>query len=446
MNLNDSDSAPNADHDADRQADRDADPATQVTTLANGVRVVTLEMPWLESASVSVFVRAGSRNEDARIGGVSHFVEHMAFKGTETRDGRQVNVDAERLGAEVNAHTDKDHTAYHLRGRAADAVSFVEMLGDIVLHGTYPADELERERQVILQEFVEDDDDPMSIAFRQFDRCCYGAQPFAQPVLGTRASIEALTRDDLLGYVRRHYTGANLIVGAAGRIDAPAVRRAAEVAFGAVPAGTVNVVPAPVWQGGIRLRRIADAQQSHLVLGYPLPGHNANDPAGLVAAALLGEGMSSPLMHEIREKRGLVYYAACSADVVDDCGEFVIEASTAPEHLEPVLAEVRRLLVAHAGAVAPEDLARARNQIAVRRLRALERPWKRLEDAALDLYEFGHVRAPAQLAARVDAVTPEAVRAAFARMLARPVALAVAGTIRRSHGLAAKLAAQFAVV
>ena len=130
---------------------------TRLTTLANGVRVVTIHMPWLASASASVFVRTGSGHESARLNGISHVVEHMAFKGTTTRDAAKINIDAERLGAEVNAHTDKDHTAYHLSGMARDAAEFVRMLGDIVRRPTFPAAELERERQVILQEYLEDE-------------------------------------------------------------------------------------------------------------------------------------------------------------------------------------------------------------------------------------------------------------------------------------------------
>src|SRR5205085_6729754 len=137
-------------------------------TLPNGVRVVAIRLPQLASASVSVFVRTGSRLESPRENGISHFVEHMAFKGTATRSCQQVNLDAERLGAEVNAHTDKDHTAYHMRGLAEHAPLFLRMLGEIVRDSNFPADELERERQVILQEFAETEEDAFDTAFQLF--------------------------------------------------------------------------------------------------------------------------------------------------------------------------------------------------------------------------------------------------------------------------------------
>jgi len=402
---------------------------TRVDLLPNGVRVVTLLMPWLSSASASVFVRTGSGHESARENGISHVVEHMAFKGTATRDAARINLDAERLGAEVNAHTDKDHTAYHLRGMARDAGAFVRMLGDIVRHSTFPAQELERERQVILQEFLEDEEDPLSSAFRQFDKTCYGAHPMAQSVIGTRRNIERFTREELIDYTRRQYTGANVVVGVAGPVDPQALLREAEAAFGDMPPGAAHTVTAPAWVGGVKAVRLAGCSQSHVVLGYPIASQQDDDPAACVAAALFGEGMSSPLMNEIRERRGLVYYAACSADVMEACGQFVIEASTTPDKVEELLGEARRLLGRHAQAVDATDLERARNQIAVRRMQSRERAHRRVEDAALDLFIHRRVRTPDELREGIESVTAERVRATFERMLAAPPALALAGKL-----------------
>jgi predicted Zn-dependent peptidase len=409
---------------------RHADDDTEVATLANGVRVVTIDRPELASAAVSVFVRTGSRNESPRQSGISHVVEHMAFKGTHTRSCQQINFDAERLGAEVNAHTDKDHTAYHMQGMARDAERFLEMLGDIVQGSTFPEAELERERQVILHEVAEEEDDPLDTAFKLFDKCCYGRHPLAQPVIGTRRNIQRFGRAELLDYVAEQYSGANVVVGVAGRLQRDSVLRAADDAFGSMPRGEVNRVETPAWLGGIAARRQPGCSQTHVVLGYPIPALLEEDHhAGLVAAALFGEGMSSPLMDEIRERRGLVYYAACSADVADIAGQFVIEASTAPEQLDELCIEIERLLAAHAEAVDATGLERARNQIAVRRLQARERPYRRLEEAAQDLYVWGRVRPRGELMASIEAVSAGQVRAAFERMLGFPASVAVAGKV-----------------
>ena len=408
-----------------------AEPEPQLHTLANGVRVAVYPLPGRPTVDVSVFVHTGSQHEAARDNGISHVVEHMAFKGTALRDCQRINLDAERLGAQVNAHTDKDHSAFHMFGLAGDAEAFVEMLADIVQHGSFPADELERERQVILHEYVDDEDDALSVAFRAFDKLSYGSHPLAQPVIGLRRHIERFTREELLAYVQRQYSAANTVVAVAGDVDPQAIVRAVERHFGAMPRGSDNRVAPPQWLGGLRTRALAGSPQTHVVLGFPLPALSGPHQAGVMAAALLGEGMSSPLMDELRERRGLVYYAACSADVLELAGQFVIEASTSPQQLPEFFAEVVRLLQQQAEGSDPVALERARRQIAVRELRALERPSRRLEAAALDLFALGRVRSRAETIAELADVSAAQVRDCFAEMLTAGAAIAVAGKLRR---------------
>jgi predicted Zn-dependent peptidase len=420
---------------------RDAD--TAVATLDNGVRVVVLRLAHMATAAVSVFVRSGSQHESARSSGIGHFIEHMAFKGTRSRDCQQINLDAERLGAEVNAHTDKNHTAFHMRGLARDAGPFLQMLGDIVRNSTFPDAELERERQVILHEYAEDEDDAMSTAFKLFDKVCYGEHAMGRPVIGSRANIRRFTRAELVDHVQRYYSGANVVVGIAGNVDVDRVVAEAAAAFGNMPRGSENLVEAPVYVGGFRVRRMAGCNQTHAVLGFPVPGMLGDYHAAVVAAALFGEGMSSPLLDRIRERRGLVYHADCQADVSDLCGQFVVEASTMPEHLDEYLVEVTRLLREHADATDPVGLQRARNQIVVRSLCAREDPSQRLEIAALDLFALGRVRGREELTAGIAAVDPVQVREAFRRMLDAGAAVSLAGRIpkgaeERVAGLAAR--------
>jgi predicted Zn-dependent peptidase len=400
-----------------------------LVTLANGVRLVALTLPGRETVAVSVFVRTGSQHESRRQAGISHVVEHMAFKGTASRDCQRINLDAESLGAEVNAHTDKDHTAFHIDGLARDAAAFVRMLGDIVLHSTFPAAELERERQVILHELAEDEDDPLSTAFKLFDEASWGLHACARPVIGLKANIQRFTRDELQDFVQRQYTGANVVVGVAGGFDADAVQRAVEDSFGAMPAGTPNAVPAPGWVGGIKARALTGSSQTHLVLGFPIPSLAGDALPEVLAAALLGEGMSSPLLDQIRERRGLAYYLSCAADVRESHGQFVIEASTSPPQAEALLAEVLRLLAAQAEACSAVDLERARHQLLVRSLRDEERASRRIETAALDLFACGRLRAPAQWRERLRELTLAQVRDAFVRLQGVPAALAVAGRV-----------------
>ena len=409
----------------------DAD--TVVTAFDNGVRVVVVRLPHLATAEVSVFVRSGSQHESASLNGISHFIEHMAFKGTRSRDCQRINLDAERLGAEVNAHTDKDHTAFYVHGLARDATAFVGMLGDIVRESTFPEAELARERDVLLHEYAEDEDDGMAAAFKLFDNACYGAHPAARPVIGSRANIRRFTRDDLVARVRQQYTGANVVVGVDGDVEPDQILLAAQRAFADMPRGSENVTAPPDFVGGIRSRRLRGSNQVHVVVGFPVPPLPGGHVAYIVAAALLGEGMSSPLLDRVRERSALVYHADCWTDVKDAYGQFVIEASTTPEHLHDYVSEVARLLREHAETTDPVGLERARNQIAVRVLGEREAPAQRLELAALDLFALARVRSRDELLASVTAVTARQVREAFARMLDAGAAVGIAGKIAQGE-------------
>ena len=407
-------------------------PAPHLATLPNGLRVVALPMPWRSTVSLSVYIRTGSLHESQRLAGISHVVEHMAFKGTATRDCQRINLDAERLGAEVNAHTDKDHTAFHIEGLAEDLLSFVPLLADIVLNPSFPADELERERQVILHELAEVEEDPAAVAFQAFDRACYGRRHAAgRPVIGLRANIERFSREELLGYVQAQYGACNVVVAAAGPVEPDAFMRAVEAAFGGMPRGEPNLATPPEWIGGIQQCRLAGSSQCQVVLGFETPTlADKRHVAHVLAAALLGEGMSSPLLDEIRERRGLAYYAACTADVLPMTGQFVIEAATASKQAAELFTEVARLLRRQADE-GPDKvgLARARRQMQVRFLRGLEQPGRRLEAAAQELFTFGELRDANEGLERLLAVRPKQVQEVFAKMLARPAAVGLGGSV-----------------
>ena len=409
--------------------------------LPHGARLLVIPMPQLATVTVSVFIHSGSQHESARESGISHAVEHMVFKGTATRDARRINLDAERLGAEVNAHTDKDHTAFHMRGLPAHTGDFIRMLAELVLTPTFPGDELAREREVLLHEFTEDEDDPLSTAFKLFDKGCWGSHPMAQPVIGSRRNLERFTREELAAWVQRHYTAERTLIGIAGPVDPDAVRREVEQAFAGMARGAAPMLAPPAWHGGVHSRRLDGSSQAHLVLGFAIPDRRADDPTAAMAAAVLGEGMSSPLLDQLREQRGLAYYAACSADVLDTAGQFVIEVSTSPAQLEAALRELERLLREQASRIDPVDLERARNQVVVRQLRALERPLRRLEDAALEVFAFGRARAPDEVLSRLAGVEAPDLRAQFERMLEAGATLALAGKLPRAASERAREAA-----
>jgi predicted Zn-dependent peptidase len=404
----------------------------RVARLPNGVRIVTLRRPQVASASVSVYIASGSVHETRATNGLHHVLEHMVFKGTTTRDARRINLDAERLGAEVDAHTDKDHTAFHLRGLAGHATEFVRLLADLVGHPTFPEDEVERERQVLLHEFADDEDDPVSTAFKLFDRACWGSHPASWPVIGTRNTLERFTREDLAGLVAQRYCGANTVVAAAGDVDPLALEAAVAEWFGAWPAGEPVAATEPVYVGGLKSRRLSGSGQVQAVIGWPIAPLRTDDTASRLAATLFGEGMSSPLMHRLREQRALAYYAACSADVLSVCGQFVVEASTSAAQAPEVLAETLALLRQQAERLARDDLERARRQLEVRLVRSAERPSRELEDAVLDLLALGRVRTMAERREAIATLAPRAVRRVFESLVETPPAVAVTGPVGRA--------------
>jgi predicted Zn-dependent peptidase len=411
-------------------------PRPQVTTLAHGVRAVSLVLPHALTVNVSVFVRCGSAHEPRRLGGISHVIEHMLFKGTHTRDARRINLDAERLGTEVNAHTDKDHSAFHMHCRPRDLAACVRMLADIVQNPSFPEHELANERHVLLQEFAEDEDDPVAGAWRLFEKASWGTHGAAMPVIGTRRLLENVSRDELLRYHQEHFTGHNVVVAAAGPIDADKFSAEVQRCFASLQPGQPHAMPAPAWGGGVRVRGQAGSSQAHAVLGFPASGLQAQDVGPEVAAAVLGEGMSSPLMQRLREERGIVYYAACAADVMDGFGQFVIEASMAPQHLHDFVGEAVALLKLQTQALHRDDLARAQQQLALRQLRLLERPQRWLEQAALDVFVHGRPRAQHPWGRRVASMNAEALCAIFTQLMKQPATLAVTGRV--PHGAKAR--------
>jgi predicted Zn-dependent peptidase len=423
------------------------DAAPEVHHLSNGLRVLLLPRPQARGLAVSVYVACGSASEKRRNSGISHLLEHMLFKGTATRTARQINLEAERLGAELNAHTDRDHTAYHLRGLPEHLPQFIAQLADLVLHPSLPADELERERQVLLQEWAEDDDDAWSTAFRLFDQACFGTHPVALPVGGRKPVLQVLPRDALQRWHAEHFVPERMVLAIAGpsatsaraaRAEKRQVLRWAEQHFVAPAASATHTAPpvfaAPPWQGGVKTRQLPGSSQAHVVLGWPLrplAPDTATDLAPALAAAVLGEGMSSPLMHELREQRGLFYFAAASAERLATHGQFLVEASVAPKHRDAYVQAVLALLRRQAEGIDTGDWQRGRRLLEVRWLRDSESTARCLEAAALDLLFFGRVQSLAERLARLRGLSREAVRQCFERGLSTPLALGAAGQLGR---------------
>lgn len=402
------------------------DPTVKI--LPNGVRLVVTPMPHLSSASVGVFVRSGSRDEDRTDNGISHFLEHMAFKGTASRDVQAINLDAEMLGAEINAFTDKDTTCYFMEGLGEHSHQMLDMLADIVLRSTFPAQEIERERQVILQEATEYDEDPQQLAMALLDRALWGDHPIGQLVIGSPDNITRFSRADLVEHVRRHYVGKRIVVAAAGAVDAASFVRQAEALFSSVPAGDDPALAStPSHVGDVLVRRMPGVSQVFVNIAWPSVSRAVAPHLASLAATLFGGGMSSPLVDSLRERMGLAYTVGASAEVGDSYGVFGVETITSPEHLHPLSQELARLLHQHARAIEDRHLERARNQLCVALVTARERPMAMMQRSVEQLWVHGHLRSVDESIEIVRSFTANEVRFVFEQMLAASPAVVMVG-------------------
>ncbi|GAB3645432.1 pitrilysin family protein [Ramlibacter alkalitolerans] len=421
-------------------------------TLANGVRLLAVPVPHVQSASVGVFLRVGSRDESLSCNGISHVLEHMAFKGTATRSVQAINLDAERLGADVNAFTSKDTTGYFMSGLARHVPQFLEMIADIVLNSTFPEVELRRELDVIRQEAIEYAEDPQETSSELLDRAIWGSHPMGMPVIGTVENIERFTRDDLVQHVQSHYHAGNTVVAAAGNFELDAFFALAERLFAGMPrtgeASAPAAVVAPKYVGSAVGQRFSRVSQVFLNVAYPVapPAGEAMAQqrwrvAASLATILFGGGMSAPLTDTVRERMGLAYTAHSTSESGDAWFNFIVHAITTPDKLQQLMAATGELLRGHAGAIDPVHLERAKNQLAVSRVRSSERTYAAMERAVEDLFVRGAIGTPEETIALIEDVTQDEVRAVFERMLRHAPAVAITG-----KGATAKSARELAGV
>jgi predicted Zn-dependent peptidase len=410
--------------------------AIRLTRLPSGLIVVTERMERVETVSFGAYVATGSRSETEAENGVSHFLEHMAFKGTERRSASDIAEEIEAVGGHLNAYTAREQTAYYAKVLKEDTALAADIIGDILTHSSFEPEELERERGVILQEIGQANDTPDDVIFDRFQEAAYPAQPLGRPVLGTEQGIRDMPRTVLTGYMRRHYAASNAVVAAAGALDHEQVVALVKSHF-----ADLATDPAPGafpgrYQGG-EFRETRDLDQVHVVLGFPSVAFADPDyyPT-LLLSTLLGGGMSSRLFQEVREKRGLVYSIYSFNAPFMDGGLFGIYAGTGEseaEELIPVtLEELRKVQL---GVTEPE-LARARAQVKASLLMSLESTGSRCEQLARQLQIFGRVIPTEEIVARINAVTREEVCRAAARHFRAAPTLAVLGPAERVPGLA----------
>jgi predicted Zn-dependent peptidase len=400
-------------------------------------------MAHLESVAIGLWVGAGARSEAPREHGISHLLEHMAFKGTTRRSARDVAESIEAVGGEMNAETSVDHTTYYVRLLKEDLALGLDVLGDIITDPLLDPAELQREQHVIIQEIGAAQDVPEDWVFELFQESAFPGQPIGRSILGTPATIRGHSRDHLRTYLDTQYCGPQTVLAAAGNLDHAAFVRLAEEQFGGLPARAAPAPERAVYTGGQHVES-RDLQEAQILLGFAAPHFtDGSFAAAHLLSSILGGGMASRLFQEVRENRGLCYSIYSFYWPFMDAGLFGVQAATSEEDIEELVPVVLDELEKATLGVTDAELRRAKAQVRAGLLMTLESPIARAGQMARHILIHGRPLSLEEMTAQVDAVTPGDLASLARTVLASAPTLAAIGPIDALPG-AADIAARLA--
>jgi len=384
--------------------------SVRTTTLGNGMTVITDDMPHLESASLGIWVKAGSRSETIPEHGISHVLEHMAFKGTNTRSALEIAEAIENVGGDLNAATSVEHTGYFARVLKEDVALAGDILADILQNSVFDPKELDREQQVIVQEIGAARDNPDDHVFDLFQQAAYPDQPIGRTILGTVDSVKSFSPDTIRDYMERNYVGDQMVVCAAGNVEHDALVDIAHNRFHGLRADGAPVPEKAQYVGGEQ-RLLSDHEQAHIVLGFEGRAYNSDGfYAAQILASILGGGMSSRLFQEVREKRGLCYSVYAFHWAFADSGIFGVAASTGEDEVTDLLPVVLDELVKATETITDEEVLRVRNQIRAGLLMSLESPSSRAGQLARQQILWGRTIPLQETVDRINRITADRVK------------------------------------
>jgi predicted Zn-dependent peptidase len=402
--------------------------SVEVTRLSTGLAVVTDAMPHLETAALGVWIGAGSRDELSDEHGISHLLEHMAFKGTSRRTARQIAEEIEAVGGDLNAATSVETTAYYARVLRADVPLALDVLSDILTDPSFDPEELRREQNVIVQEIGAAEDTPDDLIWDRLQETAFTGQPIGRSILGTPTTVRSFDRSRLATYLTRNYQGPEMVISAAGAVEHHAIVEEVQKRFAAF-AGPRPPAPEPArFVGGSRIEN-RDLEQAHIALGmHGLPHHDPGLYSLQVFTNVLGGGMSSRLFQEVREQRGLCYAIYAFHAPYSDTGMFGLYAGTDATDVAELMRVVVDEINGAAETINEAEVARAKAQMKAGLLMALESSGARAEQLARQMLYWGRPIPLDELVGKIEAVTVESARAAGHALIARGrPALAVLG-------------------
>lgn len=399
-------------------------------TLSNGLRVIMERMPSLRSVSIGVWVKAGSMLELPQENGLSHLMEHMAFKRTQTRSARQLAEEMDAIGGHMNAATSKLYTVYYAKVTDTDLEKAVDLLADITCRPLIDPQDLAKEKNVVAEEIAMVDDSPEDTVYDLLNEALYQGQSLAMPITGTREQIAAYTQADLAAFRSKHYTPANAVIAVAGHFKVDTFVAMLEQHFGGwhgtteadFPPNRANAQP-------VSLARDKRSEQTHLCLGYE--GIHHEDPrkyAMMALNALFGGGVSSRLFQRVREEKGLVYSIYSAPSSYPGCGDFAVYAAAAPRSAARVVHEVLdegdRLLKE---GISEQELAQAKAQLRTGFVLSQESAYSRMSSLGTQALLRSKVTLPAQTLRGIDRATVKAVMALAKQLFSQQPSMAVVG-------------------
>ncbi|MES0869246.1 M16 family metallopeptidase [Pseudovibrio denitrificans] len=392
--------------------------AVKLTKLENGLTVVTDQMEYLKTTALGVWVKAGSRSEGEQENGITHLLEHMAFKGTTKRNAREIAEEIEAVGGEMNASTSVEHTNYYVRTLADDVPLGLDILSDILQDSIIDADELAREKHVILQEIGAAQDTPDDQVFDVLLETAWPNQPLGRPILGTPETVNGFSADAIRQYVERKYTASDMVLAAAGAVEHEALVDLARANFSKLSNSAPDEDNLAQYVGGEgAIER--DLQELQIILGFEgLPYEHEDYYAVQVLASILGGGMSSRLFQEVREKRGLCYSVYAFHWAFADTGFFGVHAATGPEDAAELTEVLVDQLKEIAKGVSEKEVSRAKAQLRSGLLMALESPAARAGQLARQVMIYGHPVAIEELEKRLNAVSADRLQVLAEKLFA----------------------------
>lgn len=399
-------------------------------TLENGLHVVGERLPYLRSVSIGVWMRVGSMMETPAENGLSHFLEHMVFKGTEKRSTRDIAEEMDAVGGQMNAFTGKDCTCFYAKVIDEDLPLAVDILSDMTLQASLDETEFNKERGVILEEISMEEDSPEDVVHELLSRIQFGDQAAGMPILGPAEQIAAYTRDDLANYRARHYHPENCVVALAGNYDPEQVLALMQQYFGEwKKSGQRQTVPPMQPIPGQKAAREKDTEQLHICLGYPgtFLGSDELYPMS-VMNNLLGGAMSSRLFQKIREEMGMAYSIYTYPSTYVGCGTFAVYAGVSPKNGHAVLDEtLKQLDLLCRDGVTEKEFREAKNQLRGSYLLGLESPGSRMQSMGRGQLHLDRCMTPEETVAKIEAVTIESVNAVARRIFTNAPCISVVG-------------------